>query len=101
MTRRLLVSTYEHEEDILAATIAARRNGLTIADVYTPYPVHGMDRAMGLPPSRLPWICFVLALLGAGLKLWFEYWTSAVDWPINVGGKTIPAGTQVAILWDS
>ena len=106
MTRRLLVSLYAHEEDILAATIAARRSGLTIAGVYTPYPVHGMDRAMGLPPSRLPWICFLLALLGAGLKLWFEYWTSAVDWPINVGGKPwnslpafVPVTFEVMVLF--
>ena len=106
VSRRLLVSVYENEEDILAATIAARRHGLAIEGVYTPYPVHGMDRAMGLPPSRLPWVCFVLALLGAGLKLLFEYWTSAVAWPINVGGKPwnslpafIPVTFEVMVLF--
>ena len=35
---------------------AARKAGLEIVDVYTPYAVHGLDRAMGLPPSRLPWV---------------------------------------------
>jgi hypothetical protein len=42
---------------------------------------------MGLPPSRLPWVCFALGLLGASAKVGFEYWASWLDWPVNVGGK--------------
>lgn len=105
MTRHLHVSVYAREEDILGATTAAREKGLTIADVYAPYAVHGLDRAMGLKPSRLPWVCFVLGLLGAVLILAFQYWASAVDWPINVGGKPwnsipayIPAAFEVMVL---
>ena len=106
MSRRLLVSVFEREEDILAATIAARRHGLTIEDVYTPYPVHGLDRAMALPPTRLPWICFALALFGAGAKLWFEFWTTTQSWPIDVGGKPwnslpayVPVTFEVMVLF--
>ena len=40
-----------------------------------------------LAPSRLPWVCFALGLLGAGAILLFQYWTTAVSWPLNVGGK--------------
>lgn len=102
---RLHVSIYAHEEDILGATAAAREKGLTIADVYAPYAVHGLDRVMGLKPSRLPWVCFVLGLLGAALILAFQYWASAVDWPINVGGKPwnsipafVPAAFEMMVL---
>ena len=42
---------------------------------------------MGLPPSRLPWVCFLLGLFGAVTMTIFQYWASAVSWPINVGGK--------------
>ena len=42
---------------------------------------------MGLPPSRLPWVTFILGLTGALTMTIFQYWASAVDWPINVGGK--------------
>ena len=87
MSRRVLVATFEREEDILAVTRAVRRRNLSIVDVYAPYAVHGLDKAIGLPPSRLPWVCFLLGLVGAAAKVGFEYWASWIDWPINVGGK--------------
>ena len=104
--RRFLLGVFEREQDILAATNEARTRGLAIADVYTPYAVHGLDKAMGLRPSRLPWVCFALGLAGAAFKVWFEFWTSAVDWPINVGGKPwnslpafIPVTFEVMVLF--
>ena len=98
MTRRVMLGFFEREADVLAATHAARESGLHVLDVYTPYAVHGLDRAMGLAPSRLPVVCFVLGLAGAALKVWFEFWTTAVAWPINVGGKpwnSLPAFVPV------
>jgi hypothetical protein len=106
MARRTLIGVFEREEDILAATAAARREGLAILDVYTPYAVHGLDQAMGLQPSRLPWVCFALGLVGATFKVWFEYWTTAVSWPLNVGGKPwnswpafVPVTFEVMVLF--
>ena len=87
MSRRLFIGVFEDEEDILAATREVREKGYEIADVYTPYAVHGLDEAMGLRRTRLPWVSFGFGLLGAGLKVWFEVWTTGIDWPINVGGK--------------
>lgn len=98
MTRRLFISYFENEMDILMATKAARENDYEILDVYTPYAVHGLDDAMGLKPSRLPWICLALGLFGAIVKLWYQVWTSATSWPVNVGGKplrSIPAFVPV------
>jgi len=98
MSRRLFYATFEHEEDALGATRASRENGFKIVDVYAPYAVHGMEEAMALPPSRLPWVCFALGLTGALLKVWFEYWTTWIAWPLNVGGKpwdSLPAFVPV------
>lgn len=98
MSRRLFLATFEREDDILGATRAARDFGFRIVDVYTPYPVHGMEQAMALAPSKLPWVCFALGVLGASLKVWFEYWTTWIAWPINVGGKpwdSLPAFVPV------
>lgn len=98
MSRRLVLGVFADETDILGATRAAREQGLKIVDVYSPYAVHGLDRAMGLAPSRLPWVCFLAAVMGAVLKLWFEFWTTMVDWPMNVGGKpwnSLPAFVPV------
>jgi hypothetical protein len=102
---RLLVSVFEREDDVVQATTAARKEGLEIVDVYTPYAIHGLDRAMGLPPSRLPWVCFLLGLLGAVTMTIFQFWASAVSWPINVGGKPwnslhafVPAIFEITVL---
>ncbi|MBT4866450.1 MAG: DUF3341 domain-containing protein [Planctomycetaceae bacterium] len=99
MSERVLLATFEHEDDLLAAVAAIRRKGLQIADAYTPYAVHGLDRAMGLRPSRLPWVCFICGMAGALGMLWFEYWTAAIAWPIDVGGKpwnSLPSDVPVA-----
>ena len=106
MSRRLLVSLFDHEEDILGASRAMREAGLQIADVYTPYAVHGLDKAMGLPASKLPFVCLLLGVLGGAFKVWFEFWTTAVAWPINVGGKPwnslpafVPVTFEVMVLF--
>ena len=62
MSHRVLFAAFEHEDDLLAATAAVRQKGLRIVDAFTPYAVHGLDRAMGLKPSRLTWVCFVCGM---------------------------------------
>ena len=99
MNERLLLATFEHEDDLLAATAAVRRRGWRIVDAFTPYAVHGLDRALGLKPSRLTWVCFICGMLGAVGMLWFEHWTAAVDWALDVGGKpwnSLPSDVPVA-----
>ena len=105
MSRRLFLAVFDREEDVLGATQSSREHGFKIADVYAPYAVHGMDNAMALPPSRLPWVCFALGVIGATFKVWFEYWTTWIDWPINVGGKPweslaafVPVTFEVMVL---
>jgi len=87
MSGRIHTSVFVAEDDLLRATNAAREAGYRIVDAYTPFAVHGLDRAMGLRPSRLTWVCFGCGALGFGFMTWFQFWSSAVDWPINVGGK--------------
>lgn len=98
MSRHLFIASFEREEDILSATHAVRRQGYEIKDVYSPYVVHGLDKAMGLKPSRLPYLCLAFGILGAVTKLWFQIWTSATSWALNVGGKplaSVPAFVPV------
>ena len=99
MSDRVLVATFEHEDDLLAATRAVRGEGARIVDAFTPYAVHGLDRALGLRPSRLTWVCFVCGMAGALGMLWFEHWTASIDWQLNVGGKpwnSLPSDVPVA-----
>ncbi len=99
MHDRVVVAVFEHEDDLRAAAAEVRQRGLQIVDAYTPYAVHGLDQAMGLRPSRLTWVCFVCGLIGALGMLAFEYWTAAVNWAVDVGGKpwvSLPSDVPVA-----
>jgi hypothetical protein len=94
-----MVCMFDRDEDVVHAAAASRDAGIEIVDAFTPYPVHGLSAAMGLAPSRLTWLCFGLGALAGGAMLLFQHWASAVDWPINVGGRpwnSFPAFVPVA-----
>jgi hypothetical protein len=57
MSQRVLIGIFDSEDSILQATDSARRRGLKIVDVSAPYAVYGLDKAMGLERSKLPWVC--------------------------------------------
>ena len=56
-------------------------------DAFTPFAVHTLDEAMEIPKSHLPWIVLASGLSGLTFAIWFLSWTSAVNFPIWVGGK--------------
>lgn len=56
-------------------------------EALSPFPMHEIDHALGLKRSFIPYLTLVFGLSGAALLFLFQAWTSAIDWPINVGGK--------------
>jgi Protein of unknown function (DUF3341) len=99
MTHRTIQGVFEREADLLRAAELVNQQGWRIVDIYTPYPVHAAARLMGLGRSRLPYAAFAFGALGVGLAFWFQFWVSAWDWPINVGGRpwnSLPAFVPVA-----
>jgi hypothetical protein len=83
-----VMAVFSDEESILKAAKSARdKFNLKHYDAFTPYPVHGLDDAMGMKRSWLPWVTFLGGISGTATALALEIWTSAVDWPINIGGK--------------
>src|SRR5262249_9734323 len=84
---RKMVAVFAQEEELLQAVDALRQKHIHVVDVFAPYAVHGLDRALALKPSRLPWVCFFSGLLGAVGMIAFQFWATAVSWPIDVGGK--------------
>lgn len=84
---RGVLALYDNPDTLLAAAARVREHGFRNADAYTPYPVHGLSEALGIRKSWVPYVTLVAGLSGAILGLVFQIWTSAVDWPINVGGK--------------
>jgi len=96
---------FEQENSLIEEVRASRQQGNSIVDVFTPYAVHGLSEALDLKPSRLPKLCLILGLAGAVLATVFQLWASAINWPINVGGKPwnslpafVPISFEAAIL---
>lgn len=75
------------EHDLVKAAEKTREAGFKKFNAISPFPVHGIDEAMNIPRSWLPWVCFAFGLAGCAFGVWFTWWTSAQDWALNIGGK--------------
>ncbi len=96
---KLLIAEFRNEYDLVDSVKAVRAADIDVIDAYTPYAVHGLDKAMDLKPSRLTQICFTFAFIGLLVGVLGQYWVSAVNWPINIGGRpwnSLPAFMPVA-----
>jgi hypothetical protein len=82
--------------DIYHAAEKLRDAGYKHWDVYAPFPIHGIDEAMGLKPSRLPLMAGVIGLSGAGVGFFFQWWVSTYGYTTIVQGK--PAGAWEAFV---
>jgi mono/diheme cytochrome c family protein len=76
-------------DQIINAAEKAAEEGITKYDVNTPYPIHGMDKAMKLPPSKLGYVALVFGLSAALATALVLGWMSAIDYPIVIGGKPL------------
>lgn len=99
MTTKKIIAVFENEHELMTASKALKAVNTKIVDFYTPFPVHGLDDLLDIKRSRLPFVTFAAGTFGLCLAMTFQVWTSAVDWPINVGGKpmlSIPAFVPIA-----
>ena len=96
------------EHQVVDAARKVREAGFTKFDAISPFPLHGMEEAVGIKRSVIPYVSFVAALVGLAAGLGLTYWTSVVSWPINVGGKPffslpafIPIMFELTILFSA
>jgi len=82
-----IAATFKTPDEIINAAKKVSSSGFTDFDVNTPYPVHGMDKAMKIKPSKLGFVTLVMGLSGASIALLFMYWTMSVNYPMVIGGK--------------
>jgi len=85
--KNLVFGLYDDEQDLLKAIKESNNRGLKIFDVYTPFPVHGLDPLLGLKESRLHIAGFIFGTLGALTAFLFMTWIYVKDWPNVFGGK--------------
>ncbi|HOX24699.1 MAG TPA: DUF3341 domain-containing protein [Candidatus Krumholzibacteria bacterium] len=94
-----LLVEFEDPRRLVAACARVRDAGYRRWDAHTPFPIHGMDEAMGLRGTRLPWIILGGGVTGLGAALLMIWWMNAVDYPFVIAGKPLfglPAAVPVA-----
>jgi len=84
-----LLAEFEEAEALLAACRRFRDSGFTRWDAHAPYPVHGLERAMGLPRSPVALYVLLLGLGGAAAGMGLQWWVSGVAAPLLVSGKPL------------
>ncbi|MCB0688514.1 MAG: DUF3341 domain-containing protein [Saprospiraceae bacterium] len=106
--KEVLFGLYDDEEILLNAVKEAKSRHLDIMDVYSPFPVHGLDPVMGLSESRLHQAGFVYGAIGTLTAFLFMTWVFTRDWPIIFGGKPywsvpafIPITFELTVLFAS
>jgi len=107
-TKDIVYGLYNDEEDLLRAVKQAREDHLEIMDVYTPFPVHGLDPLLGLSESRLHIAGFIYGALGTLTAFGGMSWIFTRDWPQIFGGKPhwpvpafIPITFELTVLFAS
>ncbi len=98
MKKDFLLAIYDCEEKLLESAEKARDKQIEMYDVYTPFPVHGLDDAMGIKRSFLPYVTFIAGATGLMFAMGFQLWSSVIDWPTIIGGKpfaSVPAFVPV------
>jgi len=81
------LAEFKTPAELYAACERVRDAGYTRWDAHSPFPVHGLDGAMGLRRSRLPWIVLVFALGGAATGLLLQTWVHSKAYPLTISGK--------------
>ncbi|MDB6067759.1 MAG: hypothetical protein JWR26_3967 [Pedosphaera sp.] len=82
-----IIAEFENPADTIAAAEKVRDKGFRKWDVFSPFPVHGMDKAMGLKNSKVGWFSFIGGVTGYTSGMLMIWWMNAVDYPILIGGK--------------
>ncbi len=87
MSTKEIHGLFGDEEVLKTSAKKLVEKGVHIKDVFSPFPIHGIDPIIGVPPTRLHIAGFIYGLCGTSLALFMVYFTIIMDWPMNIGGK--------------
>jgi len=87
MSSKVIHALYNDDEVVLEAVKKVKAAHHHIEEVFCPFPVHGLDKAMGLAPTRLAITAFMYGITGLGVACWLTWYTMIADWPQDIGGK--------------
>jgi hypothetical protein len=105
LNKSFIVGVFEDEDVLIDAVTKVRTTGVKIHEVYSPFPVHGLDEALGYKRTRLPIAAFIFGITGTSLALIMQIWMLGYDWPMIIGGKNfaslppfIPVTFELTVL---
>lgn len=84
---KLIHALYTDDDLVLEAVKKTRKANYEVREVFCPFPVHGLDKAMGLKPTRIAITSFLFGLTGLTLAIWMTDYMMIQDWPQDIGGK--------------
>ena len=96
MSNQVIHALYDDDDVLLNAVKEIREHKHHIEEIYTPFPVHGLDKAMGLEGTRIAIMAFIYGCIGLGVAITMINFIMIEDWPQNIGGK--PSFTFLANL---
>lgn len=103
--KHFVVGVFDDEDILLSGIKKVRKSGVKIQEVYSPFPVHGIDDALGYKKSRLPIAAFLFGMTGTSLALTMQIGMLGFDWPMIIGGKNfaslppfIPVTFELTVL---
>ena len=106
--KKFVVGSFDDEAVLFPAVKSVRKAGYKIHEIFTPFPIHGLDKAMGLRDTSLHTAGFIYGISGTATALGFISWALTYDWPINFGGKPffslpawIPITFELTVLFAS
>tara|TARA_B100001057_G_scaffold130820_2_gene129898 strand:+ start:4146 stop:4664 length:519 start_codon:yes stop_codon:yes gene_type:complete len=85
--KNLVRAIFTDDDTVLSAVRILREKGMKIKEVYSPFPIHGLDKAMGLKETRIAMASFMYGLFGLVIAITLTAYTMNFDWPQNIGGK--------------
>jgi len=104
----LLLAEFSDPASLMRAAEKFRDLGYKRFDCHTPYPVHGMDRAMGMSDSKVGWVVLMAGLTGCSCAALMIWWMNGVDYPLVIGGKPpfsipsmIPIMFELTVLFSA
>jgi hypothetical protein len=86
-TSKVIQAMYTDDDVLMAAVKAVKAERHHIEEIYTPFPVHGLDKAMGLAPTKIAITSFMYGCLGLAVSIIMMNYIMIQDWPQNIGGK--------------
>ena len=86
-TNKVIYAIYTDDDVLMDAVKKTRAAHYHIEEIFTPFPVHGLDKAMGLSPTRLAICAFLFGCLGLSVATWMMNFIMIQDWPQDIGGK--------------